>query len=107
MALNQDAAAALGEFGHNLAAHTIAVQLAPGDLLVFDNRKIVHGRTGFTSTAVVDRDLGRVAAGQAVYRGAASRGLNALATDGRTRGKADAAAVIMPVCGTKQKNGSR
>jgi hypothetical protein len=30
-----------------------------------------------------------------------------LVTDGRRRGKAGAAAVIMPVCGTKQSNGSR
>ena len=47
--LNQDAAIALTEFGRELAASKFEVQLEAGDLLVFDNRKIVHGRTGFTS----------------------------------------------------------
>jgi L-asparagine oxygenase len=47
-ALNQDAAAALAIFGRELAANAVEVQLAAGDLLVFDNRKIAHGRTGFT-----------------------------------------------------------
>jgi L-asparagine oxygenase len=48
VALNQDAAAALAEFGRELAASTVEVQLSAGDLLIFDNRKIAHGRTAFT-----------------------------------------------------------
>ena len=28
----------------------MALRLAPGDCLIFDNTRILHGRTGFTST---------------------------------------------------------
>jgi L-asparagine oxygenase len=48
VALNRDAATALAEFERHLAANPVEVELAAGDLLVFDNRKILHGRTGFT-----------------------------------------------------------
>ena len=57
-------------------------------------------------TAVVDRDLGFIAAGQEGLAGGGSRRPNTLVTGGRRRGKAGAAAVIMPVCG-KDKSGSR
>jgi hypothetical protein len=57
-------------------------------------------------TAVVDRDLGFIAAGQESLGGGGSRRPNTLVTGGRRRRKAGAAAVIMPVCG-KDKSGSR
>ena len=57
-------------------------------------------------TAVVDRDLGVIAAGKEGLAGGGSRRPNTLVTGGRRRRKAGAAAVIMPVCG-KDKSGSR
>jgi hypothetical protein len=60
----------------------------------------------FSYTAVVDRDLGFIAAGQEGLAGGGSRRPNTLVTGGRRRRKAGAAAVIMPVCG-KDKSGSR
>jgi hypothetical protein len=59
-----------------------------------------------TVTAVVDRDLGFIAAGREGLAGGGSRRPNTLVTGGRRRRKAGAAAVIMPVCG-KDKSGSR
>jgi hypothetical protein len=64
-------------------------------------------RTSREVTAVVDRDPDCVAAGHSAFPGGASRWPYALVTDGRTCGKAGAAAVIMPVCGTDKSNGSR
>ena len=57
-------------------------------------------------TAVVDRDLGFIAAGQEGLAGGGSRRPSTLVTGGRRRRKTGAAAVIMPVCG-KDKSGSR
>ena len=59
-----------------------------------------------TDTAVVDRDLGFIPAVQEGLAGGGSHRPNALVTGGRRRGKAGAAAVIMPVCG-KDKSDSR
>ena len=59
-------------------------------------------------TAVVDRDLGCVAAVHSRRCVAsAPRWPGTLVTDGRRSGKAGAAAVIMPVCGTEQSHDSR
>ena len=58
-------------------------------------------------TAVVDRDLGYVAAGHDCRRAGASGWPDKLVTQAWKRGKVSAAAVIMPVCGTDQSRGSR
>jgi hypothetical protein len=58
-------------------------------------------------TAVVDRDLGYVAAGHGCRRAGASGWPDKLVSQAWNRGKVGAAAVIMPVCGTDQSRGSR
>jgi len=48
--LTPAAAAALKEFEDALEAVTMKFVLQPGELLIIDNRKAVHGRTAFTPT---------------------------------------------------------
>jgi L-asparagine oxygenase len=50
LALTPIAAAALEEFQDALDAVTMKFVLQPGELLIIDNRKAVHGRTAFNAT---------------------------------------------------------
>lgn len=50
VALTPSAAAALKEFQSALDAVTMRLVLQPGELLIVDNRKAVHGRTAFRAT---------------------------------------------------------